>query len=587
MNNVLHHYYLILAKIATLLLLFGAVTLVAEAASLTISPNTGVHTANSTFTVRVVVNTDGKPINAADGTLSFNPRELSVVSVNRTNSIFNLWVTEPAFSNSAGTISFSGGSPAGYTGQSGTIMNVTFRALGSGSTRVSYTSGSVLANDGRGTNVLTTMNGGSYTIQAPSTSPEPEEIEYVAPANTPAAPQITSSTHADQAGWHTATEAVLSWTLPAGVTAVRTLLDQNPSSVPTKVYDDPIRTITLSDLPEGISYFHLQFRNAEGWGRVAHYRLAVDSQSPTTISITQAPDVDLASPEQTLLVAVEDETSAVRRFRVKIDANEPYEFIDETASGTITLPSLEPGYHTVIIEAFDQAGNSIIGTYSFTIEAFDRPRFTEYPTEISEDVIPVIMGTTRPDATVEISLTRVGGEPTTYTVTAADTGEFIFIPEGRFSTGVYQLSARATDAYGAQSEVSETIRIAVQQPGLLRIGSLLVSALSVIVPLVAMLVLLVLGVWFLLLYLRRFRREVRVESTEALDMLRQEFSSLQAVLRQHEQIMIESRKAKKLTKAEAAMIAALGGALKHSQEKVEKEIVDVTELTSKESQSEN
>jgi hypothetical protein len=583
MNNALQSCFSTLGKTAIIFLLFWAMVTIAEAASLTISPNTGVYTANSTFTVRVVVNTDGKPINAADGTLSFNPRELSVVAVNRTNSIFNLWVAEPAFSNSAGTISFSGGSPSGYTGQSGTIMNVTFRALGSGTPRVSYTSGSVLANDGRGTNVLTTMNGGSYTIQAPTTSPEPERIEYVAPANTPAAPQITSSTHADQAGWYTAKDAVLSWTLPSGITGVRTLLDQNPSSVPTKVYDDPIRTITLADLTEGVSYFHLQFRNAEGWGRVAHYRLAVDSKSPTSIAITQAPDNDFSSPIQTLQVAVEDETSAVRRFKIKIDANEPYEFIDETASGTIALPPLDPGYHIVIVEAFDQAGNSIIGTYSFTIEAFDRPRFIEYPTEISEDVIPVIKGMTRPNATVEIFLSRVGGDPTTYSVVADDSGEFIFIPEGRFATGVYQLSARSTDTHGAKSELSDTIRIAVQQPGFLRIGSLLVSVLSVVVPLVAMLILMVLGVWFLLLYLRRFRRQVRTESTEALDMLRQEFSSLQTVLRQHEQNMIESRKTKKLTKAESTMIEALGGALRSSQEKVEKEIADITELTSKES----
>src|SRR3990167_2971187 len=154
------------------------------AATLSLSPSTGVYTTGSTFTARVIVNTEGKPINAAEGTVKFNPAEITVVSVNRTGSIFNLWVTEPTFSNSAGTISFSGGMPSGYTGSAGTIFNITFRTTNASNAKVNITNGSVLANDGMGTNVLSSMNGGSYTISAASVSPAPEVVEYVAPANT-------------------------------------------------------------------------------------------------------------------------------------------------------------------------------------------------------------------------------------------------------------------------------------------------------------------------------------------------------------------------------------------------------------------
>jgi hypothetical protein len=172
------------------------------ASTLSLSPATGVYTTGSTFSVRVVVNTKGAPINAADGTLTFNPKELQVVSVSRTSSIFNLWTTEPTFSNAAGTITFSGGSPTGYTGGSGTVMSVTFRTLGAGSPRVSLSSGSVLAADGRGTNVLTSMGSGAYTVSAVSENPEPEVIiEFVPPANTPAAPKISSDTHGNPDGW--------------------------------------------------------------------------------------------------------------------------------------------------------------------------------------------------------------------------------------------------------------------------------------------------------------------------------------------------------------------------------------------------
>jgi hypothetical protein len=552
---------------------------VAEAASLYLSPATGVHQANSTFSVRVMVNTQGQSINAADASLSFNPRELSVVSVNRSSSIFNLWVTEPTFSNSVGSINFSGGLPSGYSGTAGTVMTITFRAVGSGTARVNFSNGSVLANDGRGTNVLTTMNGGTYTIQSASLAPEPEVIEYVAPANTPSAPTISSNTHPDPTGWSNSQTAELNWTVPSDVTAVRTLLNEDPTSIPTKVYDTPIRSITLEDLPEGESYFHIQFQNNDGWGRVTHYRLGVDTKAPTSFTITQSEDNDFSNPTQTLLLRAEDETSAVRRFKIKIDANEPYEFIDETGSSTLTLPALDPGYHTVIIEAFDEAGNSIVDSYSFTIQAFDRPIFIEYPTELNEEVIPVIRGETRPNADVEVTLQKIGSEPRTYQVRSLDNGTFTFIPEGTFTQGVYELSAVATDSFGAMSERSEIIKIAVQQPGYVRIGGMVVSVLSIIIPLLAIVILGAFGLWYLVLYLARFRSKVSKESAEALDILHREFSNLQTILRNQESELQASRKNKKLTVAEAEMIETIDRALQASQSAVEKEIVDVRKLS--------
>jgi hypothetical protein len=98
---------------------------VADAASLKLSPSTGIYTAGKSFTISVALNTDGKSVNAADGKLTFNPKELQVVSVSRASSIFNLWTEEPSFSNTQGTIAFGGGSPTGYKGTSGAILNIT------------------------------------------------------------------------------------------------------------------------------------------------------------------------------------------------------------------------------------------------------------------------------------------------------------------------------------------------------------------------------------------------------------------------------------------------------------------------------
>ena len=129
------------------------------------------------------------------------------------------------------------------------------------------------------------------------------------------------------------------------------------------------------------------------------------------------------------------------------------------------------------------------------------------------------------------------------------------------------------------SEPSDPIRIAVQQPGYLRIGTMLISILSVMIPLLLLTVLLLFSIWYLFVYFRRFRKRVKVEAREALEILHREFGELQTVLRAEESALQSARKTKKLTKAESDMIQTMDKALQSSQQKVEKEIADITELT--------
>ncbi len=552
-----------------------------QAGSLSLSPTTGIYNLGSTFSVRVVVNTSGKVINAAEGTLTFNPTELTIISVDRTGSIFNLWVTEPTFSNSAGTVSFSGGAPTGYSGSSGTIFNITVRAKGATAAKLKFANGAILANDGQGTNIISGMNGGTYTINAISDTPTPEVVQYVPPPNTPAAPNIISDSHPDQNLWYAVNQARLSWELPNTVEAVRTLLDNSPYSIPTKIYEERLKELSISDLEDGVSYFHLQFRNADGWGKVSHFRIGVDTNKPENLKVSLAPDNDQSSPSQKLKIEVMDNTSKVFKYKIKVDEQEPFLYEDKEQSGIITLNPQAAGYHTAVIEAFDEAGNSQIETFSFTIEAFGAPSFTEYPTEISEEVIPVIKGLTKPTAKVEIELEKVGSEPVIYNSVADDQGVFLFIPSGRLSSGVYELTAKARLDSGAESAVSEAIKIAVQQPGYLRIGNFLINLLSVIVPLLALIFLLILTAWFGLLKLRGLRKSVRRESVEVEQVLHREFKLVRDSIEENIVGLTNSRRTKKLTDAEKQVFARISEALDLAEVKINKEVIDVEKLVNK------
>jgi cohesin domain-containing protein len=137
----------------------------ASAATLFVSPATRQVSIGQTFSITVRVNTHGVAVNAIEGTLTFNPAVLQVVSLSKTGSIFDVHVQEPKFSNTAGTVQWAGVilNP-GFNGESGNLLTVNFKEIALGTGQIAMISGAVLANDGSGTNVLTGMSGGTYTI---------------------------------------------------------------------------------------------------------------------------------------------------------------------------------------------------------------------------------------------------------------------------------------------------------------------------------------------------------------------------------------------------------------------------------------
>ncbi|MEL6803292.1 MAG: hypothetical protein AAFO91_05820, partial [Bacteroidota bacterium] len=352
----------------------------------------------------------------------------------------------------------------------------------------------------------------------------------------------------------------------------------NPGSIPTKVYEPPISSITLEDLDEGVQYFHLQMRNAEGWGRVTHFRLGRDSQPPERFSM-EVMEQDVTNPAIAIKLDITDGGSGIERYQISIDGAEAYDYIDETGSSTITLPELSPGAHSVVIEAFDYAGNSIVATKTFTIAAFEKPVFTEYPTELNAGVIPVIRGATRPDALVAVSVRTLStGSQMMYEVLSDSNGVFTVIPDAPFELGTYELMAVAVDQFGAQSEESDVVRMAVQQSGYLAVGSWAVSILSIIIPLIALLGFLVLMVLYFIRRTRVIGVYVSTETKEALSVVEREFNALKQTVQREESVLVESRPTKKLTKAESDLLKVFCTQLNTAERAIKKEVSDVDDI---------
>jgi len=362
-------FYLIL--LSTLYFLFSASSVFA--ASLYFSPSSGSYTVGSTFPVAVKVNTGGEAINAADGILIFNPAELQVISLLKSSSIFSLWTTEPTFSNSAGNIIFGGGTPTAFTGTTGTIITITFKAKASASAEVSFSSGSVLAADGKGTNILTSLGNAQFSLGGTAlTIPKSTTPSVV--SSTPSAPAISSPTHPDPNKWYSKKDAEFIWTAPSNATAVRMMYDKYPNTTPKVIYSPAISEKQLENIKDGIYYFHVQLKNAKGWGEVSHFRFQIDTQPPNPFMIKFIDGNETENPRPTVVFDATDSLSGIGYYKVKIGEGDFFSVAPETVkTNPYTLPFQNPGKRNILVQAFDNAENYSVATEEFTIKPLQAP----------------------------------------------------------------------------------------------------------------------------------------------------------------------------------------------------------------------
>lgn len=134
------------------------------AAELKLSPSQGSYKVGDTIKVRIVLSSPSESANAISGKLSFSKEILSLTSVSKTNSLIGLWAVNPNFSNANGSIDMEGIILTGYAGTNGTVLSLSFKAKAVGDANIKFTSSSILANDGQGTNILTGAGQANFNI---------------------------------------------------------------------------------------------------------------------------------------------------------------------------------------------------------------------------------------------------------------------------------------------------------------------------------------------------------------------------------------------------------------------------------------
>lgn len=162
----------------------------ANAASLYFSPSSGSYQLGSKFAITIYVSSTDQAMNASEATVLFPADKLEIISI---STVFP--VEGPTFSNINGTAHFSGiVLNPGYIGPRGQMATINFLAKALGKADISMTDARILANDGLGTDILTSLGNASFNIikGAVVTPVEPEPILQPEPTKPPSPKPTTT-----------------------------------------------------------------------------------------------------------------------------------------------------------------------------------------------------------------------------------------------------------------------------------------------------------------------------------------------------------------------------------------------------------
>jgi 5-hydroxyisourate hydrolase-like protein (transthyretin family) len=441
-------------------LILGALPSAGRAATLYLAPANGTYKVGDTITVNVYVSSADQAMNAASAVLSFHSDKLEATAVSKSGSIFSMMVQEPGFSNNDGhgTARFEGVvMNPGYTGSRGKLISVTFKVKDVGSTSLAFASGSVLANDGLGTSILTGMGSANFNLIAPGAQPPetpPTPTPPVAPeTRVPPAPVIRSSSHPDPGKWYSQKTAILGWNIPSGVDQDRVLVGNIPDASPNVAYKPAINSREITDLADGTWYFHAQLHNSKGWGGISHFAFNIDTAPPSQLNVAEVPRSDRTDPRASFTITAEDAVSGIDHFEIRLDANATTTWNDD-GSHTYALSLVTAGEHTLEVKAFDKAGNHADKTAAFTVEAPGAPTITEFPGKLKVGEALIIKGVAAPDQSVTIWLQYNNEAAVQNEVKTDHDGRFAFANYGKLETGDYAAWAQVTNNWGAKSAVS-------------------------------------------------------------------------------------------------------------------------------------
>jgi len=564
-------------KILILILIFFSFyffipsTTSAQQATFFLFPSSQSFQIGEIFAVKLKLDTDF-PINAAQCEIYFPPEKLEVLSISKENSIFSLWPDQPSFSNITGKISFSGGKPTpGFKGV-GEIMTVNLKAKQKGLASLMFGEARILADDGKGTDILSFIKEAKFLIQKPVSLSE--EQNQVISDQPPLPPKIFSLTHPEENEWYNNNNPQFQWRLTSDITGVSFLLDRFPNTIPDTQSEGILETKSYQNIENGIWYFHLRMKNKNGWSQTTHRKIQIDSQPPKFIEVIIDNAGDATNPNPNLYLKAKDDISGIDHFKLKIDDKDFLSLMTAEVN-PLSLPFQTPGSHLVVIRVLDRARNATEEKTILNIVPIETPKITLLPKNyIAGEETFYIEGTALPEIEIIVLLEKNGTKIKQWSTSSNQKGQWSFSTRDLLQSGSYTLFVKGRDYRGVESNLSEGYEIQVKLSGF-SFGPFMMTFQTLALSLFCLLLLIVVFFGYFFVKTQHHKKILENEIQEAKESVTEGFEDLKNKIR--ERIRLFDSKPE-FSAQEREVYEELKKVLKEIEESIEKEVSDIENL---------
>ncbi len=503
-------FHRLLVFLPVFLLLAGAHSAYAATATMSLLFHGHAVRIGQEFPVYLMIDSGESYINAAQAKISFSSSVLELVKIDKTSSVFNFWPSEPTLSDNGATVGFIGGTAKGVSGTSLRVLEMRFKAIGSGESLVNIQDAVVSANDGKGTNILSDVRG-IKVVSSPTASVSEISVAPAAPVQKPVTtskalpkkPILKVNTYPNEAEWYNHIgETVISWDLPDDAVKVAVSINHTPRTTPQIAEPELVGSKDFGILTDGVWYAHVQFKNSVGWGEVAHYKISIDTKPPLPFEI-EIKRESSDDPAPTIHYHSHDFLAGLSRAEVRVDDTPSILKPNETSEwghieSEMRLTPLAPGPHTISVKIFDLAENSVEDIIEFEVAPIQTPVIQGYPKISDKDDDAMMWGSALPGVSVVARVFDTDGRTVTTVEGESDTnGHWMIDLKQKYPTGSYLVDVIARDERGAQSYPSERVpvRSVDEWDSLLSLFSVGGITLKSLIP--CLIVLIVAGIGFL------------------------------------------------------------------------------------------
>lgn len=356
----------LLIGLVTILLFLPITVSAAGRSTMTLSPTQMSVRAGETFDITITINPNGASLDTARAILTFSPTLLKMEEVVLTGA-FDRVAPGNGVDNTKGVLSFGGFTLEGPVKQSTNFARVTFSARQEGNGTIEILPSSKLIQNGE--EQIDSKILGKVNVDIGKKD-----------ERTSGTIKIESATHPGPEEWKQVAVAELSWKVEesnAEVIGYEYALDQNSATEPTQALSEDTTTYTTEELKDGLWYFHLKAKLANGKAtQTAHRKIRVDRTPPNPFVIDLTNNQVIENETTQAFFGTTDETSGIARYELSMNGSPFSDVTSPQAFG-----NLPPGTYIMQIRAVDGAGN----------QTFDQQTLRSYPIGTELPTRPVVL----------------------------------------------------------------------------------------------------------------------------------------------------------------------------------------------------